>query len=441
MTFLQNLKKGRSQLVFVGALLSASALILVLENRGVDLQETPAVPRINAVIAKANPLPVAEPRKISQKEYEQARIAWKYFENNTNAETMLVNSANGYPSTTIWDTGSYLIGLISAHRLGIVDTEEFDRRMNGALASIAKLELFDGVLPNKAYDVRTLKMASYDNKRDERGLGWSTLDVSRFLVPLAYVLRNHPEHAGAVEDVLSRWDLSRLVKDGEMVGTAVRDGETVLRQEGRVGYEQYGAKAMMMFGLDAVQATQAGRNADFQEMREVDLPVDKRSMGGGSAFVTSEPYMLDGLDFGFDSISHALASNVYRVQEKRFEDTGIHTAVSESHISEAPYFVYSTIWGGGDEWAVMRLDGTRYDEKRTLSTKAAFAWDALFATDYTKTLVRSINTLADPEKGWMEGRYELDGSPNSSITCNTNGVVLAAIAFKQFGPLMRHRVM
>ena len=86
----------------------------------------------------------------------------------------------------------------------------------------------------------------------------------------------------------------------------------------------------------------------------------------------------------------------------------------------------------------MTLDGGRFDRLRTLSTKAAFAWDALFGTTYTKALVDSIKDLADPEKGWMEGRYEIDNTPNTSLTGNTNGIVLASIAFRKFGPLLQH---
>ena len=443
MSFVQNLVHGRSQLVFVAALLSASAIILQIDKMGGSLEKAPQAPASQPldIISQIEPLALAAPRPLTTEEMEQARIAWRYFQNNTNAESGLVNSVNNYPSTTLWDTGSYLIGLIAAHRLGIIEDIEFDGRMSGALTSLAGIELFDGVLPNKAYDVRTLKMSTYANKPDPRGLGWSALDIAHFLVPLSFISRNHPGHSGEVEAVLKNWDLSATVANGVMVGTAVKDGKTIVRQEGRVGYEQYGAKAMLLFGLDAVKAAQVQRFATFQKVGELDIPIDSRTLGKGSpSFATSEPYVLDGLDFGFDTVSHALASNVYRAQEQRFKATGKLTAVSEGHLSQKPYFVYSTVWGGGDPWAVMRLDGSRMDELRTLNTKAAFGWDALFGTDYTKQLVASLKDLGDPQKGWMEGRYEKDGSPNTSISCNTNAIILASLAYKKFGPLLRHVV-
>ena len=113
--------------------------------------------------------------------------------------------------------------------------------------------------------------------------------------------------------------------------------------------------------------------------------------------------------------------------------------MSESHLDEAPYFVYSSVWGGGAPWAVMTFQGERLDSKRTITTKTAFAFDALFGTDYTRELVAAIAPLGDPERGWPEGIYEIDGSTNGSVTTNTNAVVLAALAFRAHGPLVRAR--
>ena len=50
-----------------------------------------------------------------------AQVAWKYFENNTQPETGLANAVDKYPSTTMWDTASYLGALVSAYELGIIE--------------------------------------------------------------------------------------------------------------------------------------------------------------------------------------------------------------------------------------------------------------------------------------------------------------------------------
>ena len=86
---------------------------------------------------------------------------------------------------------------------------------------------------------------------------------------------------------------------------------------------------------------------------------------------------------------------------------------------------------------MLTFQGERIDSKRTVATKAAFGWDALFGTEYTAALVAEIAETAQPGKGWPEGIYEQTGEVNTSTTTNTNAVVLAALSFKATGPLMR----
>ena len=86
---------------------------------------------------------------------------------------------------------------------------------------------------------------------------------------------------------------------------------------------------------------------------------------------------------------------------------------------------------------MLTFSGDRIDSRRTLSTKAAFGWDALFATEYTSELMKAIRPIADPARGWPEGIYEQDGAVNGSMTANTNVTVLSAEAFRRFGPLLQ----
>ena len=306
------------------------------------------------------------------------------------------------------------------------------------LDSLRELRLFQDTLPNKAYNTRTLELVDYANQPSELGLGWSALDVARIVATLGLIERNHPALAPQVEALLDTWSLDSMVQDGELYGTNVVAGEVQLNQEGRVGYEQYAAKAMMLFGYDVYRAYEVRNDLMVQMVEGQPIPVDTRLHRGTTpAFVVSEPYLFDGLEFGFDARSHRFATAIYRAQEARYEDTGILTAVTESHLSEAPYFSYSSVWGGGSPWAVMTFQGERIDSRRTIATKAAFGWDALFGTEYTQTLVDALKDTADPEKGWPEGIYEQSGEVNGSTTANTNAVVLAALAFKAGGPLMR----
>ena len=195
---------------------------------------------------------------------------------------------------------------------------------------------------------------------------------------------------------------------------------------------------MMLYGFDMFRAYRTDEHLMVRDVAGQPIPVDSRLHRNITpAFTVSEPYVFDGLEFGFDARSLRFASSIYRAQEARWAETGTFTAVSETHIDEAPYFIYSSVWGGGAPWAVMTFSGDRLDSKRTISTKIAFAWDALFRTEYTKELVAKVAPLGDPEKGFPEGIYEIDGRTNSSTTTNTNAVILAALAFKAHGPLTR----
>ncbi|WP_305968697.1 MULTISPECIES: DUF3131 domain-containing protein [unclassified Mameliella] len=455
MSFRENLINARSHIIFLVALGCGLALVISLEEHmpsDPPVVAKPSSPRAQPAefsvpldapapieaFDKIDPLPLAVTGASRTGDLSHARIAWTYFENNTNPETGLVNSADQYPSTTMWETGSYFVAVISADLLGLIDSSEAEMRLGRALDTLATIRLFDDILPNKAYNVQTAELVDYTNKPVERGLGWSALDIARMVAAMSHAENSYPDLAPKVAAVMDHWDLDQMIEDGQLIGGNI--GENGLRrdQEGRVGYGQYAAKAMMLYGFDAINAYDAEANLMVKEVAGQPIPVDDRLHRNVTpAFTVSEPYVFDGLEFGFDARSHRFASAIYLAQEARWRETGQLTAVSESHLDEAPYFIYSTIWGGGAPWAVMTFSGERLDSKRTVTVKTAFAWDALFGTEYTRELVTALAALGDPERGWPEGLYEADGSTNGSYTTNTNAVVLAALAFRVHGPLAR----
>ena len=437
MSFKSNLIKARSHIIFLVALGCGLALVTAIDGRG----KSAAAQQMDAPMAQFDnitPLPLAITGTSTPEDLAHARIAWRYFENNTDATTGLVNSTDNYPSTTMWETGSYFVATISANRLGVIDEGEAVFRIGTALDTLYEMRLFDGMLPNKAYNVRTGELVNYANQPVERGLGWSALDIARIIAALGHVEANYPDLAPKTSRLIEKWDLTAMVENGQLIGGNMIDGNLRRDQEGRVGYEQYAAKAMMLFGFDTYAAYDAQSHLMVRDVEGQPIPVDTRLHRQTTpAFTVSEPYLFDGLEFGFDARSIRFATAIYSAQEARHRETGILTAVSESHIDVAPYFIYSSVWGGGAPWAVMTFSGDRMDSRRTVTTKVAFAWDALFGTDYTRELVAAVAPLGDPERGFPEGIYEADGSANSSVTVNTNAVVLAALAFRAHGPLIR----
>jgi hypothetical protein len=405
-----------------------------------------------------NPLPGARPascfrpepwtdqrclatRPLCDNDWQVARIAWKYFEKNYQPKTGLVNSVDGYPSTTMWDIGSSLAGTISAVRLGLITPKEFDDRIVAMLATLRTLRLYRDELPNKAYNAATAELTDYTNKPVAEGLGYSALDLARLASWLDLLACMHPKHAHAARQVLLRWKFCRLIQDGQLYG-AVFDPATKKDQslqEGRLGYEQYGGKAFALLGFDqGVSARYDNQYASMVEINEVPIAFDMRDPRKFGAFnyVVTESYALDALEFGRDAELTRLLGNIYEVQKRRWQRTGIVTAASEDNVDRPPYFVYNTIFAAGSAWNTITDTGTDQHQLKSISTKAAFSLAALFPDDpYSSVLVNSVWSAYDPERGWYSGVYESGLGYNKAITANTNGIILETLLFKALGPL------
>ncbi|WP_162046297.1 DUF3131 domain-containing protein [Vibrio taketomensis] len=433
MEFKKALVNARHHVVFILGLATALVIAFGIESRHTGLVLG------NITFEAPESIPLKESRVLTTQEYEWANIAWQYFENNYQENTGLVNSVDGYPSTTMWDTASYLMGLIAAEKLNIVTQDEFDMRMEKALTTLARLPLVNGKLPNKAYNTQTLEMVDYENNPMQNGIGWSAIDIGRILVPMNILIWQYPEFNQQVNNVLTHWRVGEMLIDGYMFGARpASNGEMELVQEGRIGYEEYASKSLALMGRDVFNSM---KYIDFLEMVNVygiDIPTDKRDPAEYHAhnYVVSESYILDGIEFGADSVSKIFAHRVYEAQQRRYKDTGIVTAVSEDNVDEAPYFVYNTVFSDGKKWNAISDDGKDQSHLKTLSTKAAFGWYALYDEEYTELLIEEARDLYSTKKGWYSGRYESDGRTNKAITANTNGIVLESLAYIENGPLL-----
>ncbi|QQX80028.1 DUF3131 domain-containing protein [Shewanella sp. KX20019] len=428
--------KARHHIVFLAGLFTALAVAFTIETR--EYNQVMG----NLSFAPSEPIPFRETRVLTEQEFQWAKTAWQYFENNYQDNTGLVNSVDGYPSTTMWDTASYLMALISAHRLNVISYEEFNLKIEKALVTLSRLPLVKDQLPNKAYDTQTLQMVDYTNKpvEDENGIGWSAIDIGRILVPMNILVWQYPKFNKQVNSVLQHWQVGVMTKDGYLFGSRpAKSGKGLeLVQEGRIGYEEYAAKALSLMGRDVFNAL---KYADYLKLITIDgveVPTDSRDPAKYHAhnYVVSESYILDSIEFGADSVSKIFAFRVYKAQEQRYERSGIITAVSEDNIDQAPYFVYNTVFSDGKEWNTITDTGADASEFKTLSTKAAFGWYALYDTAYADVLIAGVDELYSDSKGWYSGVYEKTGEANKAITANTNGIVLESLAYIQNGALL-----
>ncbi|MEE9389093.1 MAG: DUF3131 domain-containing protein [Paracoccaceae bacterium] len=425
---------SRSPVFFVVGLLLAVGAAIYLDGAAQVLQSSGSN-KIN--LETPLELTLAPPTALSEQDIKDAEIAWQYFVKNTEPETGFVNAVSGIPSSTLWDLGSYLMALVSAYRIEQISEQEFDSRVENLLNSFARLELIEGKLPNKVYNTITLTMVDYQNNSIENGIGWSALDISRMLLAFRVLERHAPKYGVPIRDIIGKWDLSAMAVQGELIGASVDGDSFQYLQEGRIGYEQYAARSAAMWGMDVAHAFSANRIIDWTTIEGVDVPIDLRNSASFQSIspTLSEPYILQGLEYGFDSESRLLAEQVYLAQEARYLATGIATMVSEDHINQPPYFLYSSIYSDGEAWAVLTESGDAYTDKRTLSLKAVFAWNAIFNTDYTNTLHQDILVLASGVDGWPAGIYEIDQQVNDVYTLNTNAVILESLQYKLNGPL------
>ena len=439
MGFLHGLLSARSHLAFLIGL--AAAIGAVRLTARLSRAAVSPAPNSAALASLSRALPLREPGPLSPQERDLARAAFQYLETNTDERTGLAASVAGYPSTTLWEVGSQLMALLAAEDLGLASPAEARRRIAKALTTLAVLPLCEG-LPNKAYHTRTAEMVDYDNGPAPGGIGWSALDIGRVLVPFALILRRAPELTPLVEGILARWNLGAL-SDGISLRGASRRPDRVLEtyQEGRLGYEQYAARALLPWGVPAGVAMDYVPHAAFVEVNGQKVPQDDRDPqrhGGTHNAVLSEPWVLEGLERGFDAIALSYARAILAAQQRRFETTGKLTAVSEDALDRPPGFSYSAVLNGREAWTAFSPDGKPAPRDLTFSTKAAVGWGVLFGGSYPARLLGAAAELVAPG-GLYAGRYDASGEVNRVLSINTNAVVLEALAYRVHGPFFQRR--
>ncbi|MEH2421209.1 MAG: DUF3131 domain-containing protein [Nostoc sp.] len=437
-----------------------SMIIAAPDNFNPDVQTLPSqiVPELIAPIVTPLPLkpkptplkPTATPEKSTTlspttslprltQEVDKiaAERAWKYFERNWNPQTGLVNSADNLPWTTWWDQGSALLGIHAAYQLGLLPQKMFQQRMNTLLQTLEKLPLPATGLPNKAYSTRTAQMRHLNDTPDPKGTsGWSVLDMARFLLGL-HVMRSHyPEYSDRINRIVARWNLSKLVKDGWLNGAIPRAGRLLQVQEGRLGYEQYAAHSLKLWNIRANNAL-SNPPVKMVEVDGITLQIDQRNLqnSGATNYLTNDPYLLWGLEMGWNDPVKPQVQNLFKVQQQRFKRTGILTAINEDSLDRPPYFLYYSVYANGKAWQAVNTRGKAYPQLQFVSTKAAFSWFALMPDEpYTKMLRDFVQNLSDKNRGYLSGRYENSKlGVNGSVDVNTNAIVLESLLYQARG--------
>lgn len=417
---------------------------------------TPALPQMSTPLAPVAATPdhpafFGRHGTLTDREMEMARTAWTYFVKRYQPDTGLVNAVGSYPSTTLWDTASYISGLVAAYELKIIDKRTFDTRATKLIQTLRNLDLFRGEAPNKVYNTQTGEKVNYANKPGE--VGYSVLDMGRMLVWLRILKERYPYLANGVDNIPMRWNFCNIVgDDGRLNGSLVRsDGTTRYVQEGRLGYEEYAAKGFALWGFD-VRGALDPQPLAYTRIYDIDVPYDGRDprVFHNQNYVLTESYLLDGLELGWDLPTPdgdgpgvasmgwraEFAHRIFEVQKRRFEATGIITARSEHQVDGKPYFVYDSIFADGYAWNTLDPSDVYQPDRAAVAAKAAIGMWALWDDPYTDLLFETVADLSDPEEGFYEGLYENGNGYIPLETANNNGIILAALLYKAEGPIL-----
>ncbi|MDF5711811.1 MAG: DUF3131 domain-containing protein [Nostoc sp. S4] len=372
---------------------------------------------------------------LTKEEIATARQAWSYFQRNWNQETGLVNSVDGFASVTMWDQAAAIAALVSARELNLVPTAEFEGKMSKMLKTLASVPLYKEELPNKVYNAKTLIPVNYGQLEKREEIGWSAIDLGRMAIWLKIVGAKYPQMRSLSNDVWKHWQVKRLTKNGQMYGTSVIEGREQYNQEGRLGYENYAAYGLKLWGLDVKKALDYQSYTAFVNLYGQGIPYDQRDYKKSQAnnYVLSEPYILDGIETGFQALPKAYADRILAAQESRYQATKQLTAVTEDNLDRPPYFVYSSLFVNGEPWGTITDTRQQRNDLRFLSAKATVGWYVLYNTAYTRQLFDFVQANLKSKDGWYNGFYESLRQPNKTLTANNNGVILESLLYKQVG--------
>jgi hypothetical protein len=376
--------------------------------------------------------------RLTAAEFQYARTAWRYFENNIEAETGLANGMDRSPVFTTWHAGDLLAALVAAHELGVIGPREFDQRISRVLGFLEGMSLSAGALPNKAYHAGSGKSVDFSGRPAD--IGWSAVDCGRLLGWLDILGQRHAKFQEYADSIALRLRYCDVIDDcGVLYGANMRAGRPERYQEGRLGPEQLAAAGFAAWGFETRRSRQPATDRVRVDGREMHIDArDPRSSGAVAPLLTW-PVALLGMEQGWrgpgSERMRAIAEAMYQAQEARWRRENILTARSDYQVREAPYIVLDSVHANGYAWNTIASDGTEFPRLALVSVRAAFSMWALWPGEYTDRLMGAVQFLHDPDRGWFEGRLESSGAPVGNITLSTNAAVLEALLFKAKGVL------
>lgn len=426
------LLSARSYITILLGFLIGFAIVLWVEQQMPKRVET-----TEGIMLSKNFPPLPQSRDLTFDEAVWARVAWQYFVNNTQLNG-LANAEDKQPWFSLWSSGSTLLAIISAWQLNIISAQEFDQRIAAALTTLSELPLLPGDLPASIYHADTLQPAST--------VSAPAVDVARLLVPLQILQWRYPQHAFAVSELLARWQLSALLQAGAPQGANLPVNRWQLREDdprSSYGYRLYAAMMLRMINnVAGLAVTQPPDGIKMVEIDGIAVPDEGlRTPWGKQPSLISLPYLLSGLELGFDARSGEIAWRIMQIQQQRTGESSRRPTISTDYAEQAPDFV-NALPGEqplprGEQAAP--VENPAPPEPLTAhplsSTRSAFSWYALFRNRWSEEQRQLMMPMLEPGRGWKAG-FNPDKSVNARIDADTNAVVLESLTYVSQGQLL-----
>jgi Protein of unknown function (DUF3131) len=364
---------------------------------------------------------------------EDARLAWSYIEQLTDPETGLVpatawledGKVQSYQFSTMWDTGSLILGILSAHSIGLLSDDRFSERIDAVLGGLAT-GIFNGLRLPKGLASTNGKAPGDDD--------YNASDTARLLVSL-YLLKNYAKKDLGIVGILDGWELKKTIQNG--VPLTVSGGRLVSSY--RSNYAGYIARAFGLWGYPVTSPYSVPKPGSAFD-RGVHVLHDVAEFGP----IGTEPHLLEAVELGASDLASAASKALFAAQVEEYLSTGKLVCVSEGPINREPWFVYQGFQIGKDEapWTFETLDPSpRFQTKGfvravdMLNSKAAFLWNVYRPSEYSDLLIAQVREWAKGSSlGFSPGVFAVTGKPEQAYSdINTNGVILQAIAYRLNG--------
>ncbi|MEI2806600.1 MAG: DUF3131 domain-containing protein [Albidovulum sp.] len=388
--------------------------------------------------ARRDPADAADPDALSTAELmNDARQAWTFFERFSVAATGLcIDTADVRDGEewlqremTMWDIGSLVAAVMAAHDLDLIGDSAFVARCARIVEALPVARIGGLRLPAEVISPDSGAALSGD---------FNACDTGRLLSVLGDLDR-HPLTRGIAEPKIAGWDLAGVVIGGHV--HSVVNGRFVDRFRSHCAH--YTARAFRGRGIDAASPYEVmgeGPQTD-RDMRLLEALAGLDPLG-------AEPLLLEAVEMGLSEPTALLAEVLSFAQRRDHERTGTLYCVSEAPINRAPWFSYQglNVASATERWVVNaasadpRFNTPSFREETLLvNTKAAYLWAAARPGAYATMLVRHVRDRARLDgMGFSPGVFVATGQGMPGYAdVNTNGIMLAAIAFILRGRRLR----